>query len=398
MAVIVVLLMLGKEGSSEANGAREGSRKTAHELALHAQGLFQRQTKTIGGLNFNRRGLTFPIVIASVAFRNFKALRNTSLALAPFNLVIGPNGSGKTSLIQAILRLRALAKLPLRESGPEIERRPEGAEITFRFFSPHDGLEASLGCVSDSACDLLQVIPLPSGEGVDDWAGLRTRLLSIRSYLFDHDAIARPATAKSGAELAANGANLAAVLVDRRETHPVEFARLTAELFRTMPEYDEVDFVARSDGALELRLRLADGGDWISAENLSQGTLYVLAVLTLAFDPAPPAVVCIEEVDRGVHPRMLREVRDLLYRLSYPSETGALHTPVQVIATTHSPYMLDLFRDHPEEVVITEKHGSAARFAKLDECADLTGVLSSGSLGDLWFSGVIGGVPEDGNS
>lgn len=334
-------------------------------------------------------------VIASVAFRNFKALRNTSLALSPFNLVIGPNGSGKTSLIQAILRLRNLARLPLRDASVETERRPEGAEITFRFSPPYDGLEAAMGCVSDTVCDLLQIIPLPTGEGVDDWDGLRTRLITLRSYLFDHDAIAKPALVANGTELTSNGGNLAAVLANRRNAYPEAFLRMTVDLFRMLPEYDALDFFTHSDGTIELRLRLVDGADWVMADSLSQGTLYALAMLTLAFDPAPPAIVCIEEVDRGVHPRMLREIRDTLYRLSYPLETGVGRAAVQVIATTHSPYMLDLFRDHPEEVVITEKSGSAARFTRLDECADLNEVLSSGSLGDLWFSGVIGGVPEN---
>ncbi|CAM2835061.1 AAA family ATPase [Rariglobus hedericola] len=334
-------------------------------------------------------------MIASVVFRNFKALRSTSLALSPFNLLIGPNGSGKTSLIQAILRLRALAKLPLAQATADAERRPEGAEITFRFDAPHDGLEAVLSCVSDTVCDLLQVVPLPTGEGVDDWTGLRARLLSMRSYLFDHYAIASPALLKDGTELVSNGGNVAAVLAARRDAHPEAFARMTTELIRLLPEYDDLDLSIRADQTVELRLRMAEGGELIAAENLSQGTLYLLAMLTLAYDPAPPAIVCIEEVDRGVHPRMLREIRDTLYRLSYPSEAGAQCTPVQVIATTHSPYLLDLFRDHPEEVVIAEKQGNAARFTRLDERADLAGMLSSGSLGDLWFSGVIGGVPED---
>ena len=334
-------------------------------------------------------------MIASVAFRNFKALRSTSLNLSPFNLVIGPNGSGKTSLIQAILQLHLLARLPLRDGAEEIERRPEGAEITFRFSPPYDGLEASLGCVSDKSCDLLQVIPLPTGEGVDDWAGLKARLLTVRTYLFDHEAIAAPSPDKDSGELAVNGANLATVLEVRRIHQPAAFARLTAELFRVLPEYDELELVERPGHLIELRLRLKDEHTWLAAENLSQGTLYLLALLTLVFDPVPPSMICIEELDRGVHPRMLREMRDLLYRLSYPSETGASNPPVQVIATTHSPYLLDLFRDHPEEIIITEKHGAAARFTRLDQCADLTNVLSSGSLGDLWFSGVIGGVPEE---
>ena len=59
-----------------------------------------------------------------------------------------------------------------------------------------------------------------------------------------------------------------------------------------------------------------------------------------------------------MHPRTLREVRDALYRLSYPAAFGMKRGPVQIIATTHSPYLIDLFRDHPEEVVIAQKQES----------------------------------------
>ena len=334
-------------------------------------------------------------MIASVAFRNFKALRETSLVLAPFNLVIGPNGSGKTSLIQAILQLRTLARLPLREAMPDSDRRPEAAEITFQFQPPFDGLEASLSCVSEALCDFLQVTPLSTGEGVDNWAGLRTWLISARSYCFDHEAIASSSALKDGVELADDGANLAAVLAVRQKTHPQDFARYRAELLRIQPEYDELCLIERSDHTIQLGLRLIEGSEIVPADSLAQGTLYLMAIIALAFNPAPPAIVCIEEIDRGIHPRLLREVRDLLYRLSYPKSTGETREPVQVVATTHSPYLLDLFRDHPEEVVITEKHGRAAHFTRLTDRSDLSSLLEDGSLGDLWYSGILGGVPDE---
>src|SRR5688500_17722631 len=72
-----------------------------------------------------------PRVIASIAFRNFKALRNTRVALLPFNLVIGPNGSGKTSLIEALLRLRTLSRLPLSDG--EAVQKAGGPEMEFAF-------------------------------------------------------------------------------------------------------------------------------------------------------------------------------------------------------------------------------------------------------------------------
>lgn len=334
-------------------------------------------------------------MIASVAFRNFKALRDTHVALAPFNLLVGPNGSGKTSLIEAVLRLRALARLPLREPPPDQERRADGPEIVFRFNPPHDGLEAALGCVSETVCDLLQVVPLPRGEGTHDWPGLRARLLRVRCFALNHHAMAAPALLKDGGGLAGDGGNLAAVLAVRRREQPAAFARFTAEALRVLSEYDALRLEPCLGDTVELQLRLADGGEIVAAENLSQGTLHLLAILALAFDPDPPPVVCLEEIDRGIHPRLLREVRDALYRLSYPAATGETRAPVQVIATTHSPYLLDLFREHPEEIIITEKHGRAATFTHLSDRTDLAELLTEGSLGDMWYSGILGGVPEE---
>jgi hypothetical protein len=92
---------------------------------------------------------------------------------------------------------------------------------------------------------------------------------------------------------------------------------------------------------------------------------------------------------------MLREIRDLLYRLSYPQSSGLSRAPVQIVATTHSPYFIDLFREHPEEVVISHKHGRAAHFQRLSERPDLPELLREGSLGEMWFSGILGGVPEE---
>lgn len=334
-------------------------------------------------------------VIASVVFRNFKALRDARVALAPFNLLIGPNGSGKTSLIEAVLRLCALARLPLGIPPADGRHRADGPEIEFNFTAPYDGLEATLRCVSENVCDLLQVVPRAGALREEDWTGLRSRLLRVRSYLLDHYAMAAPAMLANGTELAGNGGNLAAVLAARARAQPAVFAQFRAEVTRVLPEYDDLRFAERTDGTVELRVRLADGGEIVTAQNLSQGTLYTLAMLALAFDPAPPPVVCIEEIDRGIHPRLLREVRDALYRLSHPQATGLTRAPVQVIATTQSPYLLDLFRDHPEEIIIAEKHGRAATFSRLSDRADLAELLTEGSLGDMWFAGILGGVPEE---
>jgi predicted ATPase len=327
-------------------------------------------------------------VIASVEFRNFKALRATSLTLAPFNLVIGPNGSGKTSLIEALLRLRTLSKLPLAPAaGP---KQADGPAIEFRFTPPHDSIIARLGCVSEIVCDLLEIEPAHAAG----WPALRDDLAGMRSFTFDHNVMGAPAAVADGERLTANGSNLAAVLARIQTRAHAAFVALTAEMLRIAPEFNALELTGTGGERVALGLRLAEGGV-VPAAELSQGMLYLLAMLALAFDPAPPRVICLEEIDRGIHPRMLREVRDLLYRLSYPQSFELARPATQLVVTTHSPYLLDLFREHPEEIVITQKHGRAARFERLADRPDLPELLREGSLGDMWFSGILGGVPEE---
>jgi predicted ATPase len=328
-------------------------------------------------------------VIASIAFRNFKALRNTRVDLEPFNLLIGPNGSGKTSLIEALLRLRTLSRLPLSES-PESAQKTGGPEIEVTFAAPHEDIVVRLGCVAETICDTLHVVP-PDSAG---WPSLREKLGSIRGYVLDHQIMSAVGKRGEGAELKSNGGNLASVLADMRESAPESFSALTEELLRIMPEFQSLELVEHADDRVEFALRLTES-ESVPATDLSEGTLYLLGILALAFDPDPPCLLCIEEVDRGIHPRTLREIRDALYRLSYPESFGSDRRPVQIITTSHSPYFIDLFRTHPEEIVISHKHGRAAVFSRLSDRPDLPELLREGSLGDMWFSGILGGVPEE---
>ena len=332
-------------------------------------------------------------MIAAVHFKNFKALRAAEVQLAPFNVLIGPNGSGKTSLIQALLRLRSLAALPAAHTDELTNPRAGGPEIVYSFLPPFERITVKAACAHDElVCDTL-VVDHPAGaEGEALWQRLRERVLTIRGFLFDHYAMAVPARREERRELSSNAGNLAAVLADWRERYPQAFAGLQAEFERIVPEFrGGIEFQEVGE-RVELLGRV--NGDLVPADSMSQGTLYLLGILALAFAPEPPAVVCIEESDRGVHPRRLREVRDALYRLSYPADFGLQRAPVQVITTTHSPYLLDLFRDHPEEGVLANKEGRAAYFERLSDRADLRDLLRESTLGDLWYSGILGGTPE----
>jgi hypothetical protein len=68
---------------------------------------------------------------------------------------------------------------------------------------------------------------------------------------------------------------------------------------------------------------------------------------------------------------------------------------VQVLVTTHSPYLLDLYRDHPEEIVLAKKVGLNVQFERLSERPHFAEILGDAPLSEVWYSGILGGVPSE---
>jgi predicted ATPase len=322
-------------------------------------------------------------MIESIEFHNFKVLRETTLRLGRFNLLVGPNGSGKSTVFTA-LRMAGQG-LPSPRSVASIGTSNEEVRVNILLSScTHEPSRAELTWHPGEE---------RGGVGVAGPGDSMSILKAIRIYSLDADHIAAPVLLHPNPELTQTGGNLAVVLDQMRDIEPERFKQLNEEIGRLLPEYDQVLFDTLGGGQRSFMLRTSIGGYRIAAPDLSHGTLLALAILTLAYVPEPPPIVCLEEPDRGIHPRLLQDVRDALYRLCYPENYGEKREPVQVIATTHSPYMLDSYREHPEEVIIAQKGPTGATFERLSERDDLAETLGEAHLGDVWYSGILGGVP-----
>ncbi|MEM0992765.1 MAG: AAA family ATPase [Bacteroidota bacterium] len=134
------------------------------------------------------------------------------------------------------------------------------------------------------------------------------------------------------------------------------------------------------------------------ADELSDGTLYLLGLLAIIHQPNPPKLLMLEEPENGIHPRRIKEIVDFIFELS--ERKG-----VQVILSTHSTVLIDQFKDLPENVFVFDKPAEytlvnnlqrdiIARSHEQSEKLNLPKVDLSGSLGDHWASGLIGGVPK----
>lgn len=334
-------------------------------------------------------------MIKRLRFHNFKALKNAEVNLGIFNVVVGPNGSGKSSLLQGleflshpnwlqfpqILNVGAAKREVFVDALCNPEGHPDSCRVVLAENQQHD------------------LIPIHGTkvftETIQNWRELtEIRFSSIRVFSLEPSKMGQPVDAREVKELTRNGGNLVGALTHLRDKDEDAYDHLRAELQRWLPEFDSIGFENDENGYRRLNLRQKATKKPIPASQLSEGTLLALALLTIIYQQNKPTVIGLEEPDRGLHPRLLRDVRDALYRLSFPEQFGLKRQPVQVVVTTHSPYFLDMFKDHPEQIIIAEKltDGSAS-FKSLADDQELREMIGDAPLGEVWYSGVLGGVP-----
>jgi len=329
------------------------------------------------------------MILKAVHFTNFRALRETRLDLGRFTVIVGPNGSGKSTALQALafrggakpMNLATIASVGCREN--------EETRLTY-YWEEEDTKQNRTTFLSWNVRKDGVARPKQDERGTpkhQDYLG-RARLYSLEAKK-----ISAPVSLKPNIELQEDGFGLAGVLDQMRDRDPERFQWANEALTKWIPEFDQILFETLVSGQRSFGLRVKDGKYKISAEELSNGTLLALAMLTIAYLPDPPSIVCFEEPDSGIHPRLLRDVRDTLYRLSHPAAAGEIRNAVQVVITTHSPYLLDLFRDHSDEVILAQKNGTSASFEKLSERKDIEEILADAQLGEAWYSGILGGTP-----
>jgi len=102
-------------------------------------------------------------------------------------------------------------------------------------------------------------------------------------------------------------------------------------------------------GYARLHLQQKDG-ELFEASQLSDGVMYVLGLAVHMISADAGQILFIEEPETGVHPRRLGEVVDLLRTIA---DEGR-----QIIVSTHSPTMLDAFKDQPEAIVLFRRGAS----------------------------------------
>ncbi|MGK7874307.1 MAG: AAA family ATPase [Xenococcaceae cyanobacterium] len=176
--------------------------------------------------------------------------------------------------------------------------------------------------------------------------------------------------------LSPTGDNLPNVIQYLKEQHPKNLQKILTTLSLRVPRLEKVEASIMQDGRLLLQIKDAPFAQPILAKFASDGTLKMLAYLTVLYDPEPPQLVGIEEPENHLHPRLLRELAE---------ECRSALANTQLMVTTHSPFFVDGLK--PEELWVLYRDEQGYTQAK--RTADMQGVkefIEQGALlGQLWM-------------
>jgi predicted ATPase len=180
------------------------------------------------------------------------------------------------------------------------------------------------------------------------------------------------------------GENLPIVLHALQTEYPDKFKEIEEILKSAVPELKDLTtgLTSHEPGRTYVRIAEKDLGLSIPAWGMSDGLLRLLGLLVTLYLPESLPLICIEEPENYVHPRLLELIVDLIKTAS---------EKMQVLATTHSPYLVDLLQ--PEDLFIVEKKEGQTNVRKAEDKKGIKEALKTLGLGEIWYSGSLGGVP-----
>ena len=381
--------------------------------------------------------------IESLKVENYRALRHVQLdKLTPMTVLLGPNGSGKSTIFDVFnflaecfqfglrhawdrrgrgkelktrgaigpivfeLKYREQPKTPVITYHLAIDEGAKGPEVVeewlqwrrgstgqpFRFLDFKRGMGKAASGEAPDADDVRVETNLRS----PDLIAVNTlgqfaehpRVAALREFITDWyvsylaiDQTRNQPEAGPQERLSKGGENLPNVIQYLKEQHPERLELIFSVLRKRIPRLERVDAEPMPDGRLLLQIKDAPFEQPVLSKFASDGTMKMLAYLTVLYDPAPPQFIGIEEPENFLHPRLLPELAE---------ECRATAEFSQLLITSHSPFLLNAMRAEEVRVLYRDEQG----FTQVVRACDIQGInefmRTGAALGYLWMEGHFG--------
>jgi len=355
-------------------------------------------------------------MIRKLKVKNYKSLKDVELELDKFNVLIGPNTSGKSNLLDCLAFVSETAKGSI-----DVSLRGRGGYERVVFSGEKENIELSIDFMRDNEASKYFISI--SKEGIDEekltikdvgvidrhlndikkridagtfekvaagtWVSAiyyhspktREYLNSWRSYNFITSEMRRTYSAKRNLILDKNGGNLAQVLLSLHNERPKTFDKIENMLKQAIPQIDELLTPLTEGGETYVAMREKGFDSPFNYFQVSDGTLKLLAYIT-AIATEEPGLVGFEEPENFIHPRLFELLVEILKK-----------SDKQIILSTHSPYLVDWVE--PGDVIIVEKKDQETVASRIKDGDKLKKRLEELglSLGEYWYGGGVGGNP-----
>lgn len=372
--------------------------------------------------------------------QNYRALRDIELkALTPLTVFLGPNGSGKSTIFDVFaflsesfgaglrkawdrrgrfkelrtrgvegpitfeVKYREKRESPLTTYHLEIQEDLKGPYVAREFLSWKRGSHGRPFNFLDFSNGQGEVVTgdMPDEQDTRTPERLESReLLAVNTlgqlakhpragalrrfvtgwYLSYLSADSTRGVPEAGPQerLSTTGDNLPNVVQYLKEQHSDRLEEILLKLTQRVPRLQRVDADVMPDGRLLLQVKDAPFDKPVMAKFASDGTLKMLAYLTLLYDPDPPQLIGIEEPENQLHPRLLPELAE---------ECRSAASASQLMVTTHSPFFVNSLRSDEAWVLYRSEDG----FTRARRASEMQGIKElmdeGGLLGQLWMEG-----------
>ena len=353
-----------------------------------------------------------PNQLSKLVIHGFKSIRECDLELRSLNVLIGPNGVGKSNfigffrMIQQMLG-KSLQPYVSKQGGPDALLhfgRKTTEQLSAELYFGNNGYKFSLEPTQDNRMMFSREAlwwnvsgDKVVGSGHFESAAERDRsqirlytvpaMKSWRIYHF-HDtsetALVKGVQKLNDVEyLRPDARNLAPFLLMLQKKYPDNYDRILRLVQFIAPFFGDFYLKPTVDNPDTIELQWTEKGEDVpfKAHQLSDGTLRFICLATVLSQPEElqPETILIDEPELGLHPRAIGYLASML------KSASALK---QIIVSTQSVTLVNGFSI--EDLIVVDREDRASSFYRLDPAA-YEAWLEEYTVGDLWEKNLLGG-------
>ena len=354
-------------------------------------------------------------MITELHATGYGCLKDLRMRFGRLHALIGPNDSGKSTILRALRTLGQLGSGMFERQGetwspfdPCLDGEEPGTFISLRAATPvgtygfehhvHAGMGAHGLVTSEELLARSDVL------AIDDALSREARFITEPSTLLEsgnpkvgsyplwhtlagvhflglsEEGLRKPSgfLPRSRAHLGSHGEGLPGLYFALRNDHEEAFARILHDVRTLFPTVKTVRAQPSSASELEIEVELTDRTR-VRAAHISTGLLYYLAFAALPEAFGAVSTILLEEPENGLHPARIKQVMAVLRAFTENHQA-------QVVLTTHSPLVVNELRANEVSVVTRPSLEEGTQVRPIEESANFAKRSEVYSLGELWLS------------